>query len=376
MTLQRTSPVWRSGRRVAESTLDVKRWRAQLLLLALGVALAVALAPFASGLLGSLVLAVALTPLHRWLTPRLGVRGAAFVALVLGVVLLLLPASWLVAMVASEAPEIVRGIYGSGWFDRLAALHVGGVDVGGMLGQAGGAVVGWLSGRAIGIAGGVVHGTLNAVIAFFGLYYLLVGGERHWHAVREYLPLSHASADELRARFRLVTEATLLGTGLTALLQGTVVGLGFWAVGLPRAPFWGAITALASILPVLGSAFVWLPASLGLATQGRYAAALVLAAIGAIVASNIDNVARPLVNRRVSNLHPMTTLVGAFAGVGIFGLAGLLLGPLAISYFFELLRLYERDYGDGARAIDAGGATRGTAPLPSPDRPGDPLASR
>jgi len=68
-------------------------------------------------------------------------------------------------------------------------------------------------------------------------------------------------------------------------------------------------------------------------------------AIGALVASNIDNVMRPLVNRRVSNLHPMTTLVGAFAGVGVLGLPGILLGPLAITYFFELLRLYAREYG-------------------------------
>jgi predicted PurR-regulated permease PerM len=79
--------------------------------------------------------------------------------------------------------------------------------------------------------------------------------------------------------------------------------------------------------------------------QGRYGAAIALAAIGAGIASNIDNVMRPIVNRRVSNLHPMVTLVGAFAGVGVLGLPGILLGPLAIAYFFELTALYRREFG-------------------------------
>jgi predicted PurR-regulated permease PerM len=109
--------------------------------------------------------------------------------------------------------------------------------------------------------------------------------------------------------------------------------------------FWGVVTAIVSVLPVFGSALVWLPGSVALAVQGRYEAALTLGAIGAVVASNIDNVMRPMVNRRVSNLHPMVTLVGAFAGVGVLGLPGILLGPLAITYFFELASLYRREYG-------------------------------
>jgi predicted PurR-regulated permease PerM len=129
------------------------------------------------------------------------------------------------------------------------------------------------------------------------------------------------------------------------VLQGAVVALGFAVTGLPDALFWGVVTAVASVFPVLGSAVVWLPGAVALAVQGRYGASAVLVALGAVVASNIDNVMRPLVNRRVSNLHPMTTLVGAFAGVGVLGLPGILLGPLAITYFFELVQLYSREYG-------------------------------
>jgi predicted PurR-regulated permease PerM len=102
------------------------------------------------------------------------------------------------------------------------------------------------------------------------------------------------------------------------------------------------------VLPILGSAIVWVPGVIVLASSGRAIAALVLALIGLIIASNVDNVIRPMIYRRVSGLHPMAGLLGAFAGVELFGLLGLVLGPLAIEYCLELIRLYEAEYvGDG-----------------------------
>ena len=142
-----------------------------------------------------------------------------------------------------------------------------------------------------------------------------------------------------------MTEATLLGTVLVAVMQGAIVGFGFWLVGLSSPLFWGTVTAFASILPVLGSALVWIPGVIVLLLQSRYGAAAGLAVIGGLVASNIDNLVRPLVYRRVSDIHPMVTLIGAFAGVKYFGLLGVLLGPLAIAYLFELLLSYREEYG-------------------------------
>jgi predicted PurR-regulated permease PerM len=137
----------------------------------------------------------------------------------------------------------------------------------------------------------------------------------------------------------------MLGTALTAVLQGTIVGFGFWIVGPGNGLFWGGVTAVASMVPVVGSALVWLPAARILALGGRYGAAAGLAAIGGIIASNIDNVLRPVIYRRVSNIHPMITLVGAFAGARVFGFVGVLLGALAISHFLELVRAYDQEYG-------------------------------
>jgi predicted PurR-regulated permease PerM len=148
----------------------------------------------------------------------------------------------------------------------------------------------------------------------------------------------------LRDRFRDVTISTLVGTGLTAAVQGLLVGLAFWATGIPNALFWGVVTVILAILPVVGSGLVWGPGALALAIEGRYGMAIGLAAWGIIVVGNVDNIIRPVVFRRWAQIHPFITIIGAFAGINYFGLLGLLIGPLAISYFFELIRMYRQEY--------------------------------
>src|SRR5262249_51365076 len=154
---------------------------------------------------------------------------------------------------------------------------------------------------------------LNIVIAFFGLYYILLSGPKLWSEARTYIPFSGATADALRDRFFGVTAATLLGTALVGVAQGSVIGIAFAIVDLPNPLFWAVLAPFTSVLPVIGSTLVWLPAVLVLVAQNRFGAAGLLAAICAGIAGNLDNLIRPIVYKRVSNIHPMITLVGAFA---------------------------------------------------------------
>lgn len=335
--------------------LETPRTRAAALIAALGIAIALALLPFASGLLGIGVLYVICAPLHRRLSRRLPERLAALIVLTLALAGVLVPLGVIVGIVVTEAPATLRVLQENVVLGRFTALRVGNIDLGSQIASAGGAAVGWLSQQAISFFGSAARGTLSLVIAFFGLYYLLLYPGAVWRSVRGFLPFSDRTADGLRTRFHRVTEATLVGTALTAMVQGTIVGIGFWAVGLPSAAFWGVITALVSVLPMLGSALVWVPGVTVLALGERWPAAAALLAVG-ILAANVDNVVRLIVFKRVSNIHPMATLIGAFAGLKYFGLLGVLLGPLAIAYFFELLRMYRIEY------------TR-AGPEPAPDLP-------
>ena len=329
------------------------RTRAQILIVVLGAVVVYAIAPYASGLLGAAILYVIGAPIHRRLARLVGAHAAAALVLVLLGVLILLPGAWLLNLVIVQAPLTLRNLQESAFVDRLSALRIDGVDLGAQIASASGALISWLSGHAIGFFGSATRSVLNVVIAFFALYYLLISASTAWRWVAAFLPFSKESNEQLRERFTSITEAMLLGTAITAIFQGALIGFGFWIVGLPNAVFWGVITAFASILPVLGSALVWLPGVIVLLVQQRFGAAIALLVIGGLLASNLDNVVRPVVYRKVSDVHPLTTLVGAFAGVSLFGLVGLLLGPLAITYFFELIDIYEQEYGRNAVAVDA-----------------------
>ena len=339
--------------------LRTKRDRARLLIVALGLVIVIALSPFISGLLGAAVLYVLCIEPYRRMARVLRPGLAAFITLAAAILVIALPFTWLVGMVIDQAPDTLRSVQNSFLFTRIAQLRIGTLNVGAEIAKASGTLIQWVSAQAFDFVGSAARATLNLVIAFFGLYYMLRSGEQMWAGAREYIPFSPRTADALRERFYGVTRATLLGTALTAAGQGALVGLAFWLVGLPSALFWGTMTAFASILPVLGSGLVWMPAVLVLLLQQRYGAVVVMLVLGWLIATNIDNVIRPYVYRRVSNIHPMTTLIGAFAGVRYFGIPGLLLGPLAIAYLFELLRFYREEFGTPNDSEVTAGAAAG-----------------
>jgi predicted PurR-regulated permease PerM len=324
--------------------LDTDRQRAAGLILALGLALLLALWPFSTGLVGAPVLFVIMAPLHRWLARRMPVRTAAAIVIVLGILLIVGPGVSLVGLVAAEAQDMATGVIRSPLLARISRIRVGPYQVGAQLEQIGSQIVSFIGASALGLIGTATRLGIQLTIAFFGLYYLLVSPEPAWRAVRPFIPFSAASAEILRRRFADVTISTLVGTGLTASIQGTAVGLAFWVVGLANPLFWGVVTVIFAILPVVGSGLVWGPGAASLALDGRWGSAIGLVIWGIVVVGNVDSVIRPIVFRRWAQVHPFVTVIGAFMGLRYFGLLGLLIGPLAISYFFELIRMYRVEY--------------------------------
>ena len=311
------------------------------LLLVLGAAVAFALLPLLSGLFGAAMLLVVTRPLHQRVSRYIGRRTAALAISMMVVVLLLIPGTWLVTTIIAEGRDAFRSWQTAGataWLDRTPLSRL---DLTKAVETAGSSVVTWLSTSAVSLFGNVTLTLLNVVVALFGLYYLLVDGDSLWRRLRRLIPGTGRVGDVLVERFVSVTEALLLGSGLTAVLQGSVVGIAFAIVGLPAPVLWGFVTACVSVLPLFGSALVWAPGVVFLLSTNRGGAALLLGILGAGVASNLDNLARLVVYRRVSGIHPMLTLVGAIAGVHLVGPVGVFLGPLALSYVVELIRTYE-----------------------------------
>ncbi|PYP49801.1 MAG: hypothetical protein DMD45_13210 [Gemmatimonadetes bacterium] len=324
--------------------IDTNHQRAALLVLLLGIALIIALTPYATGLLGIPVLYAIFAPLHVWLGMRVRPQLAASLVVAVALFLIVVPGVSFAGLIVAQAQEIAAGVMRNPLLGRLRELRLGGIDLGPRLADLGANVVAWVGSSAFGLVGTATRLALNLTISLFGLFYLLLQPDATWEAVRPYIPFSAKNTEKLRQRFRDVTTATIIGTGLTAAIQGSLVGLGFWLTGLPNAVFWGVVTMVFAILPVVGSGLVWAPGALAL-MLGHHALAGMLLALGGIgVVGNVDYVIRPRVFRRWANIHPLVTLIGALAGVPYFGILGLLIGPLALSYFFELIKMYGEEY--------------------------------
>ena len=325
--------------------LDTKHQRAAFIVIALGVAILWSLGPYATGIIGIPVLAVLFAPLHEWLVKRGAPTGiASFVVTLLGAVLLIIPGVLIAGLLINQAQEITQSVLQSPIIERFRGLQIHGIPVGPRLAEAGGRIVAAIGASAFGLVGTATRLTLNLTIAFFGLYYVLKHPGDVWLDARPYIPFSDANTEKLGRRFKDVTVSTVIGTGVVAAIQGALLGLAFAVAGLPNGLFWGVVTMAFAILPVVGSGLIWGPAAIVLYMQGRPLAAFLLAAWGVLVVGSVDNFIRPLIYRRFSAIHPLITLIGAIGGVSVFGLLGLLIGPLALSYFFELIRMYREEY--------------------------------
>jgi predicted PurR-regulated permease PerM len=324
--------------------IDSNHGRAALLVLLLGIALVIALTPYATGLLGIPVLYAVFAPVHDWLGMRVRPRVAAGLVVALALFLIVVPGVSFAGLIVNQAQEIAGGVIRNPLLGRLRELRLGGIDLGPRLADLGATVVGWVGSSAFGLVGTATRLALNLTISLFGLFYLLLKPDETWKAVQPYIPFSAKNTEKLRQRFRDVTTATIVGTGLTAAIQGSLVGLGFWLTGLPNAVFWGVVTMVFAILPVVGSGLVWGPGALALMLGNHALAGILLALGGIVIVGNVDYVIRPRVFSRWANIHPLVTLIGALAGVPYFGILGLLIGPLALSYFFELIKMYGEEY--------------------------------
>jgi predicted PurR-regulated permease PerM len=200
----------------------------------------------------------------------------------------------------------------------------------------------WLTSTSSAIFKSSISQLINVVLTFYILYFLLRDRTRAKAALIEYSPLSPNETEDLVVRFVETIHATVFGTAIMAVVQGTLGGLMFWWLGLPLPLLWGTIMAVLAIVPVLGAFVIWIPAAIYLALEGRWTSALILAGWGGGVVASIDNILYPtLVGNRLK-LHTLLALVASFGGLIVFGASGLILGPAVITVTISLLGILKK----------------------------------
>jgi predicted PurR-regulated permease PerM len=343
---------------------DRQRVALAILLLLAFAASAWVVAPLHLGLVLGTVVAFSTQPLFERLVRLLRGRRRLAAALTAGVgetvvlggcaATLAILLTQLVAMVSAAQRQLtgatVQSLLGtrvSGWLDDL---HVDPASLMGRLKEN----LDSLAGQSAAAAGALVSATagvvLTAVIALFTMYYVTLEWSRLAIRIERVLPLDPRHTHALVDEFRDVARSAFVGTLATAVVQGVLAGAGFAIVGFPRALACGALTMMASLVPVFGTTIVWLPVAGFLLWQGRgVAAAFVVAWSLLLVMGLSDYVIRPrLVGRRHEG-HPLLILLGVLGGIEVFGVAGLIVGPVVISLFVAIWRIYEREGSRGPR---------------------------
>jgi predicted PurR-regulated permease PerM len=176
------------------------------------------------------------------------------------------------------------------------------------------------------------------------LYFLLVEGARVVEWASRVSPLDARQTAELTQELRKVTKATVTGILATAIFQGIAAGTGYFFAGIPHAGFFGMLTSLVSFVPGVGTSLVWVPAVGSLWFRDHHTAAVLLALFCLVVVVGAEQVGKPLLMRGQVQMHTGLIFLSLLGGLAMFGLLGILLGPLIVAFFLAMMRIYERDF--------------------------------
>jgi predicted PurR-regulated permease PerM len=330
-------------------------------------ALFVIVRPFLEAILWSMLLAFLLSPAQRAVTGLLGGRAplAAILLTVLTAVVLIAPGPLLAVAFARQAKELFArgqklvaesGIAGAG--DLLEIPLVSRVVrfAETMAPVSADQIHDWLASGAqallqglVAVSGAFVVGALNALvglgITLFLLFFFLRDGDRMVTSAVGLIPMAPARRSHLVDHVAAVIRAVVFGSLLTALVQGLLVGVGFALVGLPSPVVFGAVAAVAALIPLIGTALVWLPGAGALLLQGHWVAGLLLLGWGVGVVSSADNVVRPLFISGRAQISTLPVFLGLLGGVSAFGPIGLVVGPVVVALTLALLRFAEESRG-------------------------------
>lgn len=321
--------------------------------LAAGTVLALLLWPFLPALVTAAVLALILLPLHR----RLAVAGAgptlaAALTTMAGILGLVLPLFAVGRLALVEAGRLADWLAtdGRAAIESLPALQpaldalIARLGLGSI--QIGEAITGWMSaapgflmGRAFSLLSGLGGLVVQTGVMVFTLFFLVRDGSRVAGFVQTLVPLDGHRTERLLTRGREVVTAVVQGHLLVALVQGTLGGLAFLALGLPAPSVWGVLMATASLVPMVGPGIVWLPTAAVLLLSGSVVRGILLIAFGVLVIGTVDNVIRAAFVGSRGRVHPLVAFLGVLGGIVAFGTVGVFVGPVLLAESLLVLEM-------------------------------------
>ncbi|SDW43553.1 AI-2E family transporter [Aequorivita viscosa] len=323
-----------------------------LLILLMGSLIFRELLPYLTGVLGAITMYVLM---RKWMftlvkKKKWNASLAAFLLMLGSFIGILLPISGIILMLGNKiseavtnSSEVVHALK-----DQLGILDDKlGFQLSEQINPS--AITSWLSVQLQDLAGGTFNAFIAIGLMYFMLYYMLTNRRKLKESFSEYIPLDRDNLNEIGSEVQAMVRSNALGIPLVGLAQGIVALIGFLIFGTQDPFFWFVIVTISSMIPFVGTLLGVVPVFLLTLSAGDNFAAWGILMYGFIVVGSTDNVIRLYVLKRLDDVHPLITLIGVIVGVPLFGFIGLIFGPLLISLFIVLVKIYRKEYGADTR---------------------------
>lgn len=322
-------------------------WKYSLIIfiIGLGILLFRQAQPFMNGILGGFTLYILLRNFSNWLQTKIKPLLAVWMITIGVTLFILIPVSlfsWAIVSQISEmhfdtqaiiqpAHQVIDIIEERTGFDLLSEKSLSFMVVqASSIGQK--------------IMTGVSDLIVNLAVAIMLMFFMLWEGRKMEHYVSTIMPFEESNKREVLNKIQLMVRSNAIGIPLLAVIQGIISLGGYLLCDAPNPYLTALLTAFASIIPLVGTALIWIPVSIYFLIMGEWINALILLGYGGIIISQCDNLIRFLLQKKMANIHPLITIFGVVAGLPIFGFMGIIFGPLLVSLFLLFLDMFRKEY--------------------------------
>lgn len=309
--------------------------------------------PYLSGVLGAITMYVILKkPMQKLANKGWYANIAAIFLMILSFLCIMIPLTGLGFMMGSKIKYAVDNSQkvinaGKNQLQKVESfLHI---DLGTEIDTS--SITNWLSDKLQNFAGGTFNMVISITIMYFMLYFMLTNRKKLRESLFEYIPIKDTNLKTIGKEITANVKANALGIPLVALGQGLVALLGFYIFGIEDPFFWAAVVTIGSMIPFVGSALGTVPVFILALSNGNTFQAWGILIYGLVAIGATDNIFRLYILKRLDDVHPLITLVGVLVGVPLFGFIGLIFGPLLVSLFLVVVRIYKNQYGESGNNI-------------------------
>ncbi|WP_179343999.1 AI-2E family transporter [Winogradskyella ursingii] len=324
-----------------------------LLILIIGYHIFKEMTPYFSGVLGAITLYVILQKIMSKLVKR-GWRKslAAGFLMLMSLLIITLPLAGIILLLGKRvtkaienSEKVIRSLK-----SELAHMEqVIGYDLTSQIDTS--RISSWLSDKSQAFAGSTFNGFIAITVMYFLLYYMLTSKKQLKKSLFEYIPIGESNLKTMANEIYEMVKANALGIPLVALAQGIVALIGFLIFSIPDPFFWAVIVTIGSMIPFVGNALGTIPVFILSISSGNTFQAWGILIYAIAVVGVTDNIIRLYVLQKLDNVHPLITLIGVLIGIPLFGFMGLIFGPLLVSLFFVIIKIYKQEYATEKRNI-------------------------